>query len=249
MPRPGASVSEMWPSSISTPSADTRTDRVILRSSWAAQTTRIAALENPSEGTGTPPALTQTDKTTWEIPLATLTVTTGGGITVSDTREFIHIGASRTRYIVVSSNGGLNVTAGTGLVHADDLGVLLQDLKVIEVYGHFTIPSDFVDDLSVRALVGTGVGITGDFYGTLTVDWASVGEAPNTNSLSTGPAAVEIALGYRNNAILEVTPATADLDPYDIFTLTLQRDSVDALDTIDQGAYCIGFLISYTADQ
>lgn len=235
--------------SISTPAADTRTDRIILRSSWAAKTIRIVGLENGSEGTGTPPALTQTDGTTWEIPLATLTVTTGGVITVSDTREFIHIGASRTQYILVAANGGLNVTDATEIIHGNTLGCALTDAKVCDAYGHFVVPTDFVDNMSVKTLISTIVGVTGNFYGTLTVEWGACGEAPDNDSDSTGPSAIAIPLAAKLNCILEVTPTTADLTGGDIVTLTLQRDAVDALDTIGSSfVYCAGFLVSYTAD-
>lgn len=71
---------------VPTPGASTRIDRIVLRKSWAAQTvrlTRIAGVEG-----GAAPALVQVDGTTWDIPLANVSITTGGVITVIDTREF-----------------------------------------------------------------------------------------------------------------------------------------------------------------
>jgi len=72
---------------VSTPSVSTRIDRVVLRASWAAQTVRIALVAG-AEG-GAAPALTQTAGTTWEMSLATVSITTGGVITVTDTREWL----------------------------------------------------------------------------------------------------------------------------------------------------------------
>lgn len=74
---------------VTTPAVDDRTDYIVLRTDWSAKTIRAVVKENPVEGTGTPPALTQTDGTTWEIPLAELLVAhITGAITVTDAREW-----------------------------------------------------------------------------------------------------------------------------------------------------------------
>ena len=73
--------------SVPTPASSARYDRVVLRADYAAQTVRIARLAG-TEGSGSPPALTQSDGVTWEISLAKLYVTTGGVITVTDERAY-----------------------------------------------------------------------------------------------------------------------------------------------------------------
>jgi len=72
------------------PTTDTRQDRIVLRRDWAAQTiriTRIAGVEG-----GSIPAMTQSPAPAgtgiYDIPLATLSTTTGGAITVTDAREY-----------------------------------------------------------------------------------------------------------------------------------------------------------------
>jgi hypothetical protein len=70
---------------IATPAVSTRFDRVVLRKSWAAQTVRVAILTG-IEGGGVP-ALTQNDGVTWEIPLATVQITTAPVITITDERQ------------------------------------------------------------------------------------------------------------------------------------------------------------------
>lgn len=77
---------------IPTPSAATRIDRIVLRASWAAQTVRITRIAG-TEGAGAP-AITQTPGTTYDVPLAQVSITTGGVITVTDERQFCHF-ASR----------------------------------------------------------------------------------------------------------------------------------------------------------
>jgi hypothetical protein len=74
---------------IATPAGSTRVDRIILRANWTAQTVRIEVLTG-TEGVPTPPALTQSDGVTWEISLAEASITTGGVITVTDLREWLH---------------------------------------------------------------------------------------------------------------------------------------------------------------
>jgi len=75
---------------ITSPSVGTTGKRLVLRKSWAAQTVRITEISS-ADGTGTIPALTQTDLTTWDIPLCSFTIDTGGVISAAaftDNREF-----------------------------------------------------------------------------------------------------------------------------------------------------------------
>lgn len=74
---------------ISTPSVSTRIDRVVLRVNWTAQTVRIALVAGV-EGGGAP-SLTQSAGTTWEMPLAQASITTGGVITLTDQREWLNV--------------------------------------------------------------------------------------------------------------------------------------------------------------
>ena len=61
-----------------------------LRADWAAQTVRAVVVKN-TDGASAAPALTQTPLTTYDIPLATGTITTGGAISLTDAREFVHM--------------------------------------------------------------------------------------------------------------------------------------------------------------
>jgi hypothetical protein len=113
---------------VSTPAGGTTGHRIVLRASWAAQTVRIA-LKSSADGTSSIPALTQTAGTTWEISLATLTITTGGTITVTDARDYIHPnmamlyrrqGGSST---VFSTAGTTNYTPGAVRMQAGAISV------------------------------------------------------------------------------------------------------------------------------
>lgn len=73
---------------IATPSVGTTGGRIVLRASWSAQTVRITEIRN-TDGNAAIPNMTQTPGTTYDIPLCSFTITTGGVITITaDTREY-----------------------------------------------------------------------------------------------------------------------------------------------------------------
>lgn len=74
---------------VPTPAVGTTGKRVVLRAAHAARTVRIALITS-ADGVSAFPALTQSAGVTWEISLATLSVTTGGVITVTDARSYAH---------------------------------------------------------------------------------------------------------------------------------------------------------------
>lgn len=74
---------------VPTPAVSTRIDRIVLRVDWTAQTVRVTRVAG-SEG-GSAPSLTQVAGTTWDVPLAQVSITTGGVITVTDQREWLDV--------------------------------------------------------------------------------------------------------------------------------------------------------------
>ena len=79
---------------VPSPSSDTRQDYIVLRRNWADQEIRITRIAGV-EGGGIP-SLTQSPAPSgtglYDVPLATLSVTTGGVITVTDAREYCLFG-------------------------------------------------------------------------------------------------------------------------------------------------------------
>jgi len=76
---------------VGTPVVGTTGHRVVLRATWGVTQTVRIALVSSADGTATIPAVTQTIDTLWEITLATLTITTGGVITVVDGRSYCYM--------------------------------------------------------------------------------------------------------------------------------------------------------------
>lgn len=97
---------------VPTPSAATRIDRIVLRKDWALQTVRVTRVAG-AEGGGAP-ALTQIAGTTWDMPIAQISITTGGVITITDQRSYV--GGER-----------LPVPSGTNSILTSTGGVALWD--------------------------------------------------------------------------------------------------------------------------
>ncbi len=133
--------------SFTTPSSNTRIDRIILRKDFSAQTVRLTTLTG-TEGSGTPPTVTQTDGTTWEIPIYQVSITTGGIITLIDERSFLYTANSS---VWRADNDG----PGSGL-DADTLdGAQLSTDQTMAGDSDFAVPTEkatkrFVEEKYVR---------------------------------------------------------------------------------------------------
>src|SRR5215212_5870610 len=75
---------------VTTPVVNITGGHVVLQLDWTAQTVRLVATRN-TDGVAATPSLTQSTSTTWEIRLATFTITTGGVITLTDARAYVHM--------------------------------------------------------------------------------------------------------------------------------------------------------------
>jgi len=149
---------------IATPSAATRYDRVVLQAGWAAQTVRIAVLTG-TEGLGTPPAVTQSDGVTWEISLATLQVTTGGVITVTDTREYVHPNIAVDENMLDAAVAGDGLAGGDGSV----LSVNVDDATIETNADTLRVKDAGIDSDALAASVA-GDGLSGGAGSALSVN-------------------------------------------------------------------------------
>lgn len=73
---------------IPTPAVSTRQDRIVIRKDWTAQEVRLHRIAG-AEGGGEPP-LEQTDGDVWDEPIANVSITTAGVITLIDQRKFVY---------------------------------------------------------------------------------------------------------------------------------------------------------------
>lgn len=115
---------------IPTPSISPRYDRIVLRANYTAQTVRITRIAG-SEG-GSAPSLTQSAGATWDVPLATAYITTGGVITVTDNRVFCRYGGGLIQNRFGSDFYGYALSTTIGTTAS---GVSLADMRRVNAPG------------------------------------------------------------------------------------------------------------------
>lgn len=149
---------------IATPAGNTRYDRVVLQADWSAQEVRIVVLSGV-EGAGVPPSVTQTDGVTWEITLATLSITTGGVITVTDARSYLHPNFAIDENMLDASIAGDGLAGGNGTPLS--VGV---DGVTIETSGDQLRVKDAGIDADALAASVAGDGLAGGAGSALSVN-------------------------------------------------------------------------------
>lgn len=134
------------------PSGGTTGLRIVLRKDWSARTVRVALLQ-AADGTATPPAVTQTDGTTWEISLATAEITTGGTIqNLADTRTYVKPSSAATLQLAMIQNatlGGLVTT--TSVTYVD----------YANVNAAVTVPAGEVWDIAILSSLEFWIQVNG----------------------------------------------------------------------------------------
>ena len=186
----------------------------------------------------------------WMIEIARYTITNAPAISVgpTDYRDLIN---ERTRRFFVPAIHGINITDGgiaitqAYLATAYIAGYPLSHLnKVTLATGRFAIPSDFVSDISVEACV---VGSqSGNVYARTIAVFGADTEATTINNVSTAYAAHTLAAADTRYLIDSLSLAGAAIgDMVDVLTW---RDSSNVADTIADSVWCLGWLVSYTAD-
>lgn len=141
---------------IETPSLGTRIDRVILRTTFASQIIRIAIISGKS-GAGTPTIQQNAD--VWEIPLALVSITIGGVITITDERVFAK---TQLRSAVPEAYTVLGAFTSTGIELVAEFTDISQEFKDLLIIG------------MCRHIDNTGVG--GE------TEWATLGVRFNNDN-------------------------------------------------------------------
>ncbi len=98
---------------VATPSVGTTGYRVVLCITFASDTV-TAVLKSSSDGVSSIPALTQ-DGTTWEESLCSFTKTTGGAITLTDTRVFAQYATNHVKRTGDTMTGELDLLSSLRL--------------------------------------------------------------------------------------------------------------------------------------
>jgi len=208
---------------------------VVLRKTWATQTVRVAILGPQAV---TPPSVTQTDGTLWEISLATFEKSGGVIGSIVDTCGYMN---AETKFLVVPVQDGWNITLAARLdSYLIAMGYIMPDNNESLVYGQWAVPMDYISNLSIKAICVPGA--TGDIYCLLETRSGQCSEDWATHIDQAGYNAITVTF-HERSCIQEVLPGS--ITAGDLFSISFARDATNALDTISNFVCGAGFLIEY----
>ncbi len=158
--------------SIPTPAASTRVDYIVLRVDYSAETVRITRIAG-TEGAGAP-SLTQNAGTTWDIPLATVSINTGGVITVTDAREWIGKVGDKT----IDTTKLANNAVAVGQLAQASAGTML---------GNFTGSAANITATAVAAVLAQYIHAAATKSSPVSADELALIDSENSNALKRIP--------------------------------------------------------------
>ena len=255
--------------------ANPRIDRIVLRASWAAQTTRITAIKGTAAASPTAPAITQTASTTWDIKLAQVRLNADGTIVVTDERTYWksvnHV--AQIADGVFTANAAGRAPFAAGAMSAAEIANRSRSLFVPAVasYNHTTSaqntrlsingwPVSNTEHITcdgafaVSSDFASGMTVkglvyangTGNMYSRLTVEYGAVGEDEANHTSNVAIAPVAVTSG---DICVVCTSSMTSAAVGDVVSVRWGREAQNALDTVDTGLnYFMGFLVEYTAD-
>jgi len=250
---------------ITSPAANPRIDRVVVRANFAvaayvpanasaalftvptntARVTIIHGAENPAP---VAPALTQDAArlTYWDIPLYQYQISVAGAITnLTDEREWVD---AETKQLFVPAMIGYNATLANML--SDNISLaqnqhifVFPDTNDCYAVGKFVCPSDYLASMTSQGvfIVVGGAGL--NIYALNYACFGTCGAAYNTTTVA-GALAAE-AFGLANEFSCHRSLALAGVAAGDLVTTRFFRNGANVLDTLGADAYFTGWLIEY----
>jgi len=236
---------------LTTPVINTTGWRLVLRADWAAQTVRLVLLES-ADGVLAAPGVTQTAGVTWEITLATGTITVVPAVAVTDARAYLEPGiqlgpgriANRTRRIFVSADTGYNLTDGTDIFQTvSPTGLPFPDDKVCHATSFVAVPKDYVPgtDIIITSVVESAA--SGNLNSALAVSYGLCAGVLSVTATGNVVDAVILNRFYCVNAYT-FTNALPD----QLLVVEFARIANVAADTINDSVQFVGWYLDYTAD-
>jgi len=261
---------------VTTPAVGTTGGRVILRATWATNTIRLVAVRN-TDGNAGIPAMTQIAGTTWEISLATFSITVGGVITVTDDRTFrlvtgildtddvktamiqndaVTVGKipNRTRRLFVPVVSGYNSTDVVELTRSNNNYLVFPDAKTCHAQAIVAMPSDYASGLiaygvACPATTGAGLHVSAGISAR-GINEGAVGFAGQGDGVSVNEYDVILDGGTLGAALntYNTEAATGSLTSTGFLLLAASRVGANPADTMTANMFFQGWLIEYTAD-
>lgn len=135
---------------------------IVLRKNFTAQTVRLALL---GPDVSAPPAVTQTDGTTWEIAIATAEITDAAAVTITDVRSFCKFNTQmnassidnrlRTYHVMPDFTSIYTTPTSTtpaARSHNPAFGWITDSTYATVFLGITTVPEDYVSGFKVESI-------------------------------------------------------------------------------------------------
>lgn len=222
---------------VASPSVGTTGKRVVLRKSWSARTVRAVVITS-ADGTATLPALTQVDGGTWEIPLASFTITTGGviGALVGERQ---YLAGIRSRFVIPA---GATLPATSPFAPYRPV-VTLQNITSETWAGlAAAMPADFLALRRADVLVTTSS--TGNYALACDTSYGAPGEDAAANIGAVALAAY--ALTLKQVRAIDIRSALSALGPGDTIGIKFRRDGAHASDTGTGDVLVLGIILEWS---
>lgn len=245
---------------ITSPAANPRIDRVVVRVNFGAAdyvpanaaaadftvpayTARITVIHGAEAAMPTPPALTQdaTLVTYWDIQLYQYQISVAGAISaITDERNWADIEA-KVAYIQVEN--GYDFTAVAPIV-ADITGhMILADNARCKGFGSFRCPQDYLSDGAINVLLYPAA--SGDVVQATAVSYGALGAAINEHSDSQN--STETVVITTIEEMPDVALTTGPVAAGDFIFIDFERDSTGGGDTVNAAVTLVGFTFTYWA--
>ena len=254
---------------IPTPASGSRTDLIVLRRSWSAQTVRVARVAGPGA------ALTQTALVTYEVPLASVTITSDGNVTVADTREFCQFcttwpaGTVDTEQFTAGAVAPADVPdrtrwqlKGSGSLEPDSANPAtwvagasydyweFSDAAGDTVWVYFMVPAGVASyalalyTWSVPDVNGAGGGAENCEWDYIVYYGLDVGVLASTNGTATVDQQARVNTTVYRDTLVDLTAQS--IDEGEILIVKLTRDGVG--DSYNSAMRLLGVEMAWTAD-
>lgn len=245
---------------ITSPAANPRIDRVVVRANFAAasytpanasaalfevttNTARVTIIHGAENAVPVAPALTQdvTRLTYWDIPLAQYQISVAGVITnLTDEREWVD---AETKKIFIPAVAGWNTSLGAN-IYPTMYGVVLPVGNSATATTTLAIPNDFIGNGEICPVLHCiNSIITNDIYITCAANYGANSESIITHTNSSGPTAHTVDLDIRYDSFNHVALTVPAVGDYII--ASLERHGADGHDTYVGDCQVGGFNLNY----
>jgi hypothetical protein len=230
---------------------NTRIDRIVLRADWTAHTVRVTRIAGVDAGSPTPPTITETSETLYDVIICQVLVTEAGAITITDEREDIPL--TRTKKIFIPASIGRDLSNNTDLVltlmttGAYGNWIFCDTRYNVECISTMIVPDDYYSGGVVECLIWNDSAPipAGNMRVQLSIKYCAIGSATIPHAMD-GTSAHNVDPANVLNAIIDYTLSTA-ISPGELAFLSFTRYGAEGGDDVNYSTYFVGFTFEYEA--